>query len=233
MPHAAIYWCNGPPEGVYRQVHRVSMPHAAIFWCNLSFTWWSDVAKKFQCRTRQFSGAILNSGSNIDSSAFQCRTRQFAGAIVCHRREYECNQVSMPHAAICWCNCSWGMWMSDIDSFQCRTRQFAGAISGCSFINRRRKRFNAARGNLLVQLQQDLGEASLQGVSMPHAAICWCNYALPTDQYGLLTVSMPHAAIYWCNYQQLIPDNDLYGFNAARGNLLVQLSFIYDDYSSS
>ena len=69
----------------------------------------------FQCRTRQFAGAIAESAGNSSSGP----------------------SVSMPHAAICWCN------LEDMDKheqllsvFQCRTRQFAGAIIDPDLIKR-------------------------------------------------------------------------------------------------
>ena len=61
---------------------------------------------------------------------FQCRTRQSAGAIRSAAAGREFLVVSMPHAAICWCNIKSRSGSARIGRFQCRTRQFAGAIPG-------------------------------------------------------------------------------------------------------
>ena len=36
-------------------------------------------------------------------------------------------------------------------------------------------------------------------VSMPHAAIFWCNIWSVNRRFEYIHVSMPHAAIFWCN----------------------------------
>ena len=107
----------------------VSMPHAAICWCNKINAIVSEHVVMFQCRTRQFAGAMSKYvGFAALAVSFQCRTRQFAGAI------------------------SSGAHKLNLDGwFQCRTRQFAGAIISAKRLCDDRWCFNAARGNLLVQ----------------------------------------------------------------------------------
>ena len=65
MPHAAIYWCNKVRHRREYERNQVSMPHAAIYWCNeIEVTTTIDSAL-FQCRTRQFTGAMSNSQDEL------------------------------------------------------------------------------------------------------------------------------------------------------------------------
>ena len=71
----------------YPQTKFVSMPHAAIFRCNPVQIRAKSPVPKFQCRTRQFSGAIMyNIAESYINHEFQCRTRQFSGAIARKKR---------------------------------------------------------------------------------------------------------------------------------------------------
>ena len=58
MPHAAIFWCNASESSCSMSFIPVSMPHAAIFWCNKEGLEELEKHLEFQCRTRQFSGAM-------------------------------------------------------------------------------------------------------------------------------------------------------------------------------
>ena len=128
------------------------MPHAAIFWCNYQMVDKMMYPSLFQCRTRQFSGAIAkNEDDAIRKAKFQCRTRQFSGAMTDAPVESDPNVVSMPHAAIFWCNNLEINTLRQYVEFQCRTRQFSGAIFLTGSDRGVLKRFNAARGNFLVQ----------------------------------------------------------------------------------
>ena len=129
MPHAAIYWCNMNKFMRDMLLISVSMPHAAIYWCNEYRIQLICLIEKFQCRTRQFTGAmIVQRIDEAKAAMFQCRTRQFTGAMNNNMGVAVIDMlVSMPHAAIYWCN-------------------LISSSSRSGLV-----RFNAARGNLLVQ----------------------------------------------------------------------------------
>ena len=81
----------------------------------------------------------------------------------------------MPHAAICWCNTIGEDLYEIVYSFNAARGNLLVQFNLIPLKKKSIPSFNAARGNLLVQYCY--GEKSTQDlhVSMPHAAICWCN----------------------------------------------------------
>ena len=127
------------------------MPHAAICWCNPVQIRAKSPVPKFQCRTRQFTGAMEKITMINDRELFQCRTRQICWCNFLLPSHAALYGVSMPHAAIYWCNEQMLRYRAAAWLFQCRTRQFSGAIRHPLWFTFSILGFNAARGNLLVQ----------------------------------------------------------------------------------
>ena len=82
----------------------------------------------------------------------------------------------MPHAAIYWCNfLKKGTFLSGSDSFNAARGNLLVQFSIAKQLYLGLASFNAARGNLLVQFDKVMYAISDYYVSMPHAAIYWCN----------------------------------------------------------
>ena len=128
------------------------MPHAAIYWCNPVQIRAKSPVPKFQCRTRQFTGAMEKITMINGRELFQCRTRQICWCNFLLPSHAALYGVSMPHAANLLvqfpspisCSAIWRFnaargnllvqcekyrkLVATVDVFQCRTRQFTGAI---------------------------------------------------------------------------------------------------------